>query len=138
MARFLLQFFRMKKLLSILFVALLAGTMNAQESADRPQRTPEEEALKQTVRLTRELNISDSARFDTLYHMHLKYARIRQKGLTRAENLQRMQAIHEELKVLLTPEEFERFMNHPAENPHRPHGKQLLVPATQPQRRDSL
>lgn len=128
----------MKKLLSILFVALFAGTMNAQDPADRPQRTPEEEALKQTVRLTRELEINDSVRFDTIYHMHLKYARVRQKGLTRAENLQRMQSIHEELKVLLTPDEFERFMNHPAENPHHPHGKKLLVPATQPLRKDSL
>ena len=112
----------MKKLLSILFVALFAGTMNAQDPADRPQRTPEEEALKQTVRLTRELEINDSVRFDTIYHMHLKYARVRQKGLTRAENLQRMQSIHEELKVLLTPDEFERFMNHPVEQPRRPRG----------------
>lgn len=78
--------------------------------------------MKQTMRLVRELGISDSVRIDTLYRMHLKYALVRQKGLTRAQNLERMQAIHNELKNLLTPEEFERFMNHPAELPRRPRG----------------
>ena len=78
--------------------------------------------MKQTMRLVRELGISDSVRIDTLYRMHLKYALVRQKGLTRAQNLERMQAIHNELKNLLTPEEFERFMHHPAEQPRRPHG----------------
>ena len=114
----------MKKLLSILSLALLSGLMMAQEpvSEPRPQRTPQEEALKQTMRLARELGITDSVRIDTLYRMHLKYALVRQKGLSRAQNLERMQAIHNELKNLLTPEEFERFMNHPAELPRRPQG----------------
>ena len=96
-------------------MALLAGSLWAQEPV-RLQRTPEEEALKQTMRLVRELGIQDSVRFDTLYRMHLK---------------QRMQAIYDELKVLLTPEEFERFMNHPAEQPRRPRGAGVLAPAKQ-------
>ena len=95
----------------------MAGSMMAQEPVleSRPQRTPEEEALKQTTRLVRELGIKDSVRIDTIYRMHLKYALSRQKGLTRAQNMERMQAIYAELKHLLTPEEFEAFMNHPAE-----------------------
>lgn len=106
--------------------------MWAQEPVnERPQRTPEEEALTQTMRLTRELGIRDSARIDTIYKMHLKYARFRQKGLSRAENMERMQAIYAELKLLLTPEEFEQFMNHPAEQPRRPHGANVLTPARQ-------
>ena len=112
-----------KKLFFLCFAALLAGNVMAQDPVDdRPHRSPEEEALTQTTRLVRELEITDSVRIDTIYRMHLKYARIRQKGLTRAENLQRMQAIYEELSHLLTPEEFERFMNHPAERPRRPRG----------------
>jgi hypothetical protein len=119
-----------KKLFSIICATLVAGVMWAQEpAAERAHRTPEEEALKQTVRLTRELGIRDSVRFDTIYRMHLKYARFRQKGLTRAENMERMQAIYGELKLLLTPEEFERFMNHPAEQPRRPHGASVVMPA---------
>ena len=120
-----------KRLFCILMVALSVGLMMAQEPVnERPHRTPQEEAMKQTMRLVRELGIRDSVRFDTLYRMHLKYAVERQKGLTRAQNLQRMQDIHEELKVLLTAEEFERFMNHPAEQPRRPHGANRMKPAS--------
>lgn len=128
-----------KKILSILSFALLSGGLLAQEpvSESRSQRTPEEEALKQTTRLIRELGIRDSVRIDTLYRMHLKYARFRQKGLTRAENMERMQAIYEELKNLLTPEEFERFMNHPAELPRRPRGANIVMPQKSAQTTES-
>ena len=118
-----------KRLFIILFISLSAGLMMAQEPvSDRPQRTPEDEAIKQTVRLVRELDIKDSVRFDTLYKMHLKYARVRQKGLTRAQEMERMNAIYAELKRLLTPEEFEQFMNHPAEQPRRPRGANRMLP----------
>lgn len=122
-----------KKFFFLLVSALLAGHMMAQEPVlePRPQRTPEEEALKQTTRLVRELGIKDSVRIDTIYRMHLKYALYRQKGLTRAENMERMQAIYTELKHLLTPEEFEAFMNHPAEQPRRPRGANVIAPAKQ-------
>ena len=119
----------LKKLFSIVCATLVAGVMLAQEPVrERPQRTPEEEAMKQTMRLQRELSIRDSVRIDTLYRMHLKYARIRQKGLTRAQEMDRMNAIYGELKRLLTPEEFEQFMNHPAEQPRRPRGAHMLSP----------
>ena len=123
----------MKRLFSIICATFVAGLMLAQEPVrERPQRTPEEEAMKQTMRLQRELGIRDSVRIDTLYRMHLKYARIRQKGLTRAENMERMQSIYNELKQLLTPDEFERFMNHPAEQPRRPRGANMLTPNAVP------
>lgn len=123
----------MKKIYSLFLIAFLAGHMMAQEPVlePRPQRTPQEEALKQTTRLVRELGIKDSVRIDTIYRMHLKYALFRQKGLTRAENMERMQAIYAELKRLLTPEEFETFMNHPAELPRRPRGANVIAPAKQ-------
>ena len=110
-------------------IALSAGLMMAQEPvSDRPQRTPEDEAIKQTVRLVRELDIKDSVRFDTLYKMHLKYARVRQKGLTRAQEMERMNAIYAELKRLLTEKEFDQFMNHPVEQPRRPRGANRMLP----------
>ena len=68
--------------------------------------------------------------------MHLKYARIRQKGLTRAENMDRMQSIYNELKQLLTPDEFERFMNHPAEQPRRPRGANVVQQKATPSGED--
>lgn len=118
-----------KTLFLILLASLFWGAAWAQEPfAERPQRTPMEEALKQTTRLVRELGIHDSTRIDTLYKMHLKYARARQQGLTRAQNMERMQAITRELKNLLTQDEFERFMNHPVEQPRRPHGANRIAP----------
>ena len=99
--------------------------MAQEPSSARLQRTPEEEALKQTERLVRELGIKDSVRIDTLYRMHLKYAILRRTGLSRAQEMDRMNAIVAEMKKLLTPEEFERFMNHPAEQPRRPHGASM-------------
>ena len=125
-----------KKLFSIVCATLVAGMLLAQEPNVRPQRTPEEEASKQTERLVRELGIKDSVRIDTIYRMHLKYARIRQKGLTRAENMERMQSIYNELKQLLTPDEFERFMNHPAEQPRRPRGANVVQQKATPSGED--
>lgn len=122
-----------KKVLSILFVALLAGGLMAQEAvSERPQRTPEEEAVKQTTRLVRELGIRDSVRIDTIYRMHLKYARTRQRSMTRAQSMERMQSFYADLKQLLTPDEYERFMNHPVELPRRPHGANRMAPAAAP------
>ena len=127
----------MKRLfLSFVFGVLLTGLVVAQEQNVRPQRTPEEEASKQTERLVRELGIKDSVRIDTIYRMHLKYARIRQKGLTRAENMERMQSIYNELKQLLTSDEFERFMNHPAEQPRRPRGANVVQQKATPSGED--
>lgn len=126
----------LKKLFSIVCATLVAGMLLAQEQNVRPQRTPEEEASKQTERLVRELGIKDSVRIDTIYRMHLKYARIRQKGLTRAENMERMQSIYNELKQLLTPDEFERFMNHPAEQPRRPRGANVVQQKATPSGED--
>ena len=126
----------LKKLFSIVCATLVAGMLLAQEQNVRPQRTPEEEASKQTERLVRELGIKDSVRIDTIYRMHLKYARIRQKGLTRAENMERMQSIYNELKRLLTPDEFERFMNHPAEQPRRPRGANVVQQKATPSGED--
>ena len=82
--------------------------------------------MKQTERLVRELNIRDSARIDTIYRMHLKYAVLRRTGLSRAQEMDRMNSIVAELKRILTPEEFERFMNHPAEQPRRPRGAKVI------------
>ena len=107
----------------------------AQDHQVRRERTPEEEAAKQTERLIRELGIKDSLRIDTLYKMHLKYAQLRRQGLTRAENVKRMYAIYSELTVLLTPEELERFMNHPAEQPRRPHGAHFVSPENEAARK---
>ena len=89
---------------------------------DAPQRTPEEIARKQNLMLSRELGLTDSAQLDTLYRMHLKYARFRAVSNTRAEDLERLQALTKELQSILTPDQFKRFMDHQVEpRPRHPH-----------------
>ena len=70
----------------------------------------------------RELNIRDSIIRDTLYHLHLKYAHKREISNTRAEAMQYMQEINAELQNILTPEQYQQFMNQQVNyGPHRPH-----------------
>ena len=89
-------------------------------SAGAPRRTPEEVARKQTEMLIRDLEIKDSMQIDTIYRIHLRYARLRQVSNTRAEHLERVQQMYNELRQVLTTEQYEQFMNQQLESPRRP------------------
>ncbi len=65
----------------LIFIALYVAAQPPE--TEQPQRKPEEVAKKQTEMLVRELSICDSAKIDTLYRLHLKYARMRQKQYPR-------------------------------------------------------
>lgn len=75
------------------------------------QRSPQEEAEKQTERLCRYLELTDSVQRKQLYFMYLKYAKQRAVSNTRSEALQRLFNQMNELKQILTPEQYDRFMN---------------------------
>ena len=107
-----------KALVSLLFAVSLLPLAQAQPPGG-PQRTPEEVAEKQTSKLMRELNITDTVQLDTLYRMHLKYARLRVKSNTRREDLERLVSMTEELKGILTEEQFNRFMDKQADRSPR-------------------
>ena len=110
-------------ILNILFVPLL---LQAQHNC-HPQRTAEDIARKQTEMLVRELSIQDSIIRDTLYHLHLKFARKREISNTRAEAMQYMQEANAELQTILTPEQYQQYMNQQVNYaPHRhraPHNR---------------
>ena len=92
---------------SFIVVALLATAQH-----HHPQRTAIDIARKQTEMLVRELQITDSVLRDTLFRMHLKYAeKFRSKDYTRADVLQCMLLMQEELKNILPTELYETFMN---------------------------
>lgn len=78
--------------------------------AKLPVRTAEEIASKQTEMLSRELGLSEQQR-DTIYQIHLKYARMREKSNTRQEAMERMNAMTSELLNVLTPKQREAFLN---------------------------
>jgi predicted ArsR family transcriptional regulator len=104
----------------LLLLSLVLGAFQF-VTAQPPQRTPEEVAEKQTSMLMRELNITDTVQRDTLYRMHLKYARLRHKSNTRREDLERLLLMTEELKGILTEEQFNRFMDKQADRSPRMH-----------------
>ena len=112
-----------------LVLLALSLSMVAQKSV-QPRRTAADIAKKQTEMLVRELNITDSVLRDILFHMHLKYATLRDISNTRNEAIQRMIQMQEELKHILSPEQFAAFMNRQVEHhPRTPHHPcNLVVP----------
>lgn len=116
--------------ISLLLLAsflLLTPFLTFLRAQERPQRTPEDIALKQTEMLVRELEIQDSVVRDTLFRMHLKFAQKRAISNTRAEALQYMQEANMELQQILTPEQYQQYMNQQVNYaPHRhraPHNR---------------
>lgn len=119
--------YMLKKLVLFLLIGLSSGMM-AQSRSTMPQRSAEETAMKQTEMLVRELGITDSMTYDTIYRMHLKYERMRMRSNTRQDHLIYLQGITDELKGILTAEQFNQFMNTQL-NPesHRPMRPQTNV-----------
>lgn len=115
----------MKYLLSILFIT--APIILLHGHSRHPKRTSEDIARKQTEMLIRELNIQDTLIRDTLYRMHLKFARKHTMSTTRAEAMLHMQEANDELQQILTPEQYQLFMNqrinHSPHFPKTPHNR---------------
>ena len=116
--------------LIVVFISCIGAKLLAQY----PRRTAEDIARKQTEMLVRELNIQDSIIRDTLFHLHLKYAYKREISNTRAEAMQYMQEINTELQNILTPEQYQQFMNQQVNHtPHHPkphYNRITVIPAT--------
>ena len=101
----------------VLLIILLSGQLLAMAQspqATKPMRTPEDEAHKMTEMLVRELSLTDSAQQDTLYKMHLKFARRRRlmKQNSHLSDSNHMQALFQELRGILNEEQYQRFMTH--------------------------
>lgn len=97
----------MKRIGVLISSLVLIGCLCAQ----MPQRLPEEDAAKHTEMICRELNIQDTVQRRKIYNMNLKYAYYQRQGNTRLDWLQRIEGITKELKTILTPEQYNRFMN---------------------------
>jgi hypothetical protein len=112
---------------TLLCISLLVITFVLSQAQDRPQRTPKDIARKQTEMMVRELGIQDSITRDTLYRMHLKFAQKRAISNTRAEAMLYMQEANEELKQILTHEQYQQFMdqqvNHEPHHPKSPYNR---------------
>lgn len=97
--------------------------LSAQEAPQGPRSHPtaEEKALKQTEMIVRELRITDTVQYHQLFDMHLRYARQYENGYTRAQWMEVIEAMNKDLRAILTPEQYEAFMNKQVqEGPHGP------------------
>lgn len=95
-------------MLHIAFLLLLLSPLMAQEQRV-PVRTPEEEAMKQTEMLQRELDLSQ-AQHDTIYLIYLKYAVLRRQSNTRQEALERLNSMTAEIMNVLSPGQQQKFL----------------------------
>jgi hypothetical protein len=89
--------------LRFIYFTLLVGVFTvvySQERAVAPERTPEQEAARQTEKLHQELQLSpDQAR--KIYEINLKYARFRKESNTRSESVKRIRDKEHEIMNLL-------------------------------------
>ncbi len=99
-----------KIILVIIFSFSLVLPNYGQDNSATPQRTPEQEAAKQTEKLQQELNLSqEQAR--QLYEINLKYARERQISNTRSEAMERMKNKNADIEKILNAEQNNRLQS---------------------------
>jgi len=82
--------------------------MQSQENSVVPQRTPEQEAAKQTEKLQQELGLTPE-QIKQVYEINLKYARERQISNTRSEAVERMKNKNADIQRILTAEQSDRL-----------------------------
>ncbi len=94
-----------------IFTLLLAGASSAFGQPPHIRRTPEEVARKQTEMLVRDLDITDSIVRDTIYKVHLYFAQRCRPHPTPEEVAQRRDSLSEALRGILTPEQYQLFLD---------------------------
>ena len=100
-----------RKFIITLFVA---STLVVFAQPPHMQRTPEEVAMKQTEMLVRDLGITDSLVRDTLYKVHLHFARDRRPHPTPEEIRLHHDSLSQALQGILTPAQYQLLLNRQA------------------------
>jgi len=93
---------------SVVLLLLMVSSIYSQENTGVPQRTPEQEAVKQTDKFQQELNLTpDQAK--QIYDINLRYARERQISNKRSEAVERMKNKNGEIQQILSSEQNDRL-----------------------------
>jgi hypothetical protein len=91
-------------IVTILLFIFLFQSVCGQDNTGSSQRTPEQEAVKQTDKLQQELNLTpDQAK--QIYEINVKYARARQISNKRSEAVERMKIKNTEIQQILSSEQ---------------------------------
>ncbi len=97
-------------LLILLFLLCVNFYTYSQSNAVTINRTPEQEAVKQTDKLKYELNLS-AEQTRQVYEINLRYARERKVSNTRSEAMERVKNKNAELQAVLNDEQNTRLKN---------------------------
>lgn len=100
----------LKIVLFFLFLIMFTFRIFCQENAVVLQRTPEQEADKQTEKLQQELNLS-SEQARQVYEINLRYARERRISNKRSEALERTRNKNIEIQRILSPDQNDRLQS---------------------------
>ena len=97
-------------LFTFLLVTMTLFSTAGQENTATPQRTPEQEAMKQTDKLQQELNLTPE-QAKQIYDINLRYARERQISNKRSEAMERMKNKNAEIQQVLSQEQNEKLQS---------------------------
>ena len=99
-----------KNILILLILLCLGTPIHSQEKVILPDRTPEQEAIRQTEKLQQELNLSPE-QTKQVYEINLRYARERQVSNTRSQAMERIKNKNADLQAVLNADQNSRLEN---------------------------
>jgi hypothetical protein len=103
----------MKNGIKIVLLSLflcLGLSIHSQDNVSVPQRTPEQEAVKQTEKIQQELNLTPD-QIKQVYEINLRYARERQVSNTRSQAMERIKNKNIEMQRILTENQYNQLQN---------------------------
>lgn len=100
----------LKNIWFLLVLMCLVSPIHGQEKAVLSDRTPEQEAVKQTEKLQQELNLSPE-QTKQVYEINLRYARERQVSNTRSQAMERIKNKNADLQTVLNADQNSRLEN---------------------------
>ena len=89
---------RLKFILFVLLAAICFPVVITAQTVSVTDRTPEQEAIKQTEKLQSELKLTDE-QAKIVYEINLRYARERQLSNSRSQAMERIRNKNEEIQL---------------------------------------
>ena len=98
------------KYILLVFLVVVAVSISGQENTAMPERTPEQEAVKQTEKMQQELKLTpEQAR--QIHEINLKYARARKVSNTRSDAIQRIKDKEADISRILNDNQRSTLQN---------------------------
>lgn len=121
--------------LMVIFTCFQFMGITAQETTPAPVRTPEQEAVLQTQKMQRELNLNPDQQ-KAIYAINLKHARERQVSNSRSQALERTKNKNSAIKQVLSHDQYDQLQNKRYER--YPSGENVITKRAIPQPRQTL